>query len=179
MKDLRASNRYSDALFNLAEERGELQAAEDGLAAVARLIGEHPQILRIVENSTISTEDKEALLSKIFSSLAPALVLNFLKLLIEKNRFSEIAAIQKIFHARFEAKKKIREVTVVVPRALTGEAETKLRALLNKKLASEIRLSVKTDPSLIGGLVLRFDGREVDASFKNRLREIRHKLLVS
>ena len=68
---------------------------------------------------------------------------------------------------------------MLVPRALTGEAQSKLLTLLNKKLASEIRLSVKTDASLIGGLVLRFDGREIDASFKNRLREIRQKLLVS
>lgn len=179
MKDLRASKRYADALFSLAEERDELQKAEQDLAAVNRVLEEHPQILRIVGNSTISTEDKEGTLEKIFSQNVSPFVLNFLKLLIEKNRFSEIASIQKSFHARFEAKKKIREVTVLVSRSLTDEAEKKLLALLSKKLDSEIRLAVKIDPSLIGGLVLRFDGREIDASYKHRLREIRQKLLVS
>lgn len=179
MKDLRASSRYADALFGLAQERGELQRVEDDLAAVSRVLEDHPKILRIVWNSTISTEDKEETLDKIFSRTVSPIVLNFLKLLISKNRFSEIASIQKSFHARFEAKKNIREVTVIVSRSLTDEAEKKLLALLNKKLDSEIRLAVKTDPSLIGGLVLRFDGREIDASYKNRLREIRQTLLVS
>lgn len=179
MKDLRASNRYAGALFSLAEERDELSKVEQDLAAVSRVLEEHPQITRIVWNSTISAQDKEAALEKIFGRMVSPVVLNFLKLLIKKNRFSEIASIQKSFHTRFEAKKKIREVTVLVSRSLTEEAEKKLRALLNKKLASEIRLAVKTDPSLIGGLVLRFDGREIDASYKNRLREIRQKLLAS
>lgn len=179
MKDLRASNRYADALFGLADQRGELERADQDLGTVCRLLEEHPKILRIVENSTVSSEDKDVSVEKIFSDLVSPLVLHFLKLLIEKHRFFEIISIQKAFRARFEAKKNIREVTVLVSRVLTAEAEKKLRALLNKKLASEIRLTVKADPSLIGGMVLRFDGREIDASYKHRLREIRHQLLVS
>jgi len=123
VKDLRASKRYADALFSLAEERDELPKAEQDLAAVSRVLEEHSQILRIVGNSTISTEEKETTLEKIFSQNVSPFVLNFLKLLIKKNRFSEIASIQKTFHARFEAKKKIREVTVLVSRSLSDEAE--------------------------------------------------------
>ncbi len=85
MKDLRASKRYADALFSLAEERDELPKAEQDLTSVSRVLEEHPQILRIVGNSTISTEEKEATLEKIFSQNVSPLVLNFLKLLIKKN----------------------------------------------------------------------------------------------
>jgi F0F1-type ATP synthase delta subunit len=41
----------------------------------------------------------------------------------------------------------------------------------------EIRLIPSTDPELLGGFVLRFAGKEIDCSYKNRLHEIQQKLL--
>jgi F-type H+-transporting ATPase subunit delta len=60
---------------------------------------------------------------------------------------------------------------------LTDALREKLLAALRKRLGADIRLLERTDPSLIGGLVLRFEGREIDGSFKSRLIELKQKLL--
>jgi F-type H+-transporting ATPase subunit delta len=179
MKDHRAARRYSRALFELAQERGELDALERDLAEIGGLLERHDAIKRIVLNSTISPSDKEASLERMLSGRVSPLALTFLKVLVKKSRFLEFTTVQEDFHKRYEAKKGLREVTALTAQPLTADAETKLLGMLRKKLSSEIRLLAKTDPDLIGGLVLRFDGQEIDASYKNRLRELRQILLAS
>ena len=69
-----------------------------------------------------------------------------------------------------------QEVEMVSAVSLTPGFMEKLRAVLTKKLRSEIRLIPSVDRSLLGGFILRFSGKEIDCSFKNRLHEIRQKL---
>ena len=63
--------------------------------------------------------------------------------------------------------------------ALTGGFMEKVKAVLAKKLHAEIRLLASVDRALLGGFILRFAGKEIDCSFKNRLHEIQQKLTAS
>lgn len=177
MIDRKAAGRYSAALFELAKESHSLEPVDRDLLRVKELCGQHPEIANLVSNSTVSRTEKEDFIDKIVPADLTRLVVHFMKVLIKKIRFRELALIQENFHKRYEREKGIREVEVRSAHALASATLEKLRAVLKKKLSAEIRLLPKIDPHLMGGMVLRFEDLEVNASFRSRLEEIKQSLL--
>jgi F-type H+-transporting ATPase subunit delta len=179
MSDTIAAGRYTRALFELAEKEGHLAEVDAGLHALAKILAAQPKVLRLVENPTLTGQEKCALVLKATAGEKIKLLERFLDVLVEKKRFSLLPDIQKIFHDRFEKKKGIQEVEMLSAVPFSSEALGKFKAVLTKKLRSEIRLIPKTDRGILGGFVLRFAGKEIDCSFRNRLYEIQQKLFSS
>ena len=176
MKDHRAVSRYAKALFELAGERQELETLDRDFLHVRQLVEQHPEITHLVSNSTLALTEKEDFLEKIMPSETSKTLVCFLKVLMKKRRFKELPLIQEEFRRAFEKKRGIQEVKVVAADRLSPANEEKLRRVLNRKLKAEIRLVAEIDPDLIGGLILRFDGTEMNASFKGRLEQMRQRL---
>jgi F-type H+-transporting ATPase subunit delta len=170
-------SRYARALFALAEEQNATAEADKGLETVQKLTEQHPSVLRLISNPTISVIEKKDFIEKFFAGSAPKIVVHFLNVLLEKKRISELAPVQLEFRRLFEAKKGIKEVTALSAVEISPANLEKLKTVLAKKLSSEIRIKTEVDPDLIGGLIVRFDGKEVNASFRARLDEVRQRLI--
>ncbi len=177
MSDVIASGRYTRALFELAKESGCLQEIDAGLHALVKTLREQPKICLLIANPTLTQDQKVDLALKTLTDGRAGLLERFLRVLIDKKRFEILPEIQKLFHESFEKTKGVQEVEMISAVPLSSGFKEKLSALLKKKLRSEIRLIPLTDRGLLGGFVLRFGGKEIDCSFKNRLHEIRQKLL--
>lgn len=178
MIDRKAGARYAKALFEFAETRKESEAIDRGLRTVLGLLDKHPEISHLVFHSTISKAEKEDFIEKILGDQVPKTLLSYLKLLIRKKRFDEITLIQKEFHRLYEKKRGVLEVSVISAVPIASAAMQKLSGVLKKTLQAEIRLIPEVDEEMIGGLVLRFEGKEINFSFKSRLAEIRQRLTV-
>jgi len=178
MIDIRAASRYANAVLNLARQDGLLDAVDKDLAAVRALLEKHPEITHLVLNSTITQAEKEDFLGKIFGTSIAPLTLRFMKLLVKKNRFQEFEGIQEVFHRLFEKERGVQQVTAISARPLSAEAQKKLQDLLARKLGTKVSIIWQTDASMIGGLVLRLGDREINASFRNRLADIRQQLML-
>ena len=176
MMDLRAVHRYTKALFELAEQAGQLDKIDDQLVALSRLVVTHPEINHLVSNSTISRAEKEDFIGKVVPEDTLPLLINFLKVLIHKKRFLELSLIQTEFHRLYERNRRVEEVTVISAVPLSDETTAKLEKVLKQKLHLDINLVMKTDPKMIGGLILRFGGNEINASYRARLDNL-HQLL--
>lgn len=178
MIDQRAASRYAQALFGLAEEEKQAESIDKELFHVREILGKYPEVTHLVLNSTVAFEEKADFLEKVFPSSISLLTRNFLNVLVRKKRFAEFSAIQESYHRLFEKARGIKEVIAISRTRLSAEAETRLRQVLEKKLKAKIRMLSEVDPEMIGGLVLRFDGTEINASFKQRLLEIRQSLMA-
>ena len=175
--DLRAVHRYSRALYDLAEKAGEIDKIDDQLMAMQQLVDKHHEITNLVSNSTITLAEKEDFIGKIAPADTSSLLINFLKVLIKKKRFRELTAIQEAFHRRYEKMRRIEEVTVISAVPLSDENSAKLAETLKRKLKFDIQLIAKIHPQMIGGLILRFGGQEINASFRSRLDELEQLLM--
>ena len=178
MMDLNVARRYSRALLEFAGKSVDLDALEKNFIHLITLLDQHPEITHLVLNSTISQAEKEDFVDKVFASDITRVLIQFIKVLIKKRRFQEVRLIQEEFHKLYEKKRGLQEVRVITASPLSQSSEKKLSAVLKTKLRSEIRLIPETDPSILGGLILRFNGTEIDASYKNRLAELRQKLMA-
>lgn len=178
MIDRKVTKRYSRALFGIAKEKGVLEEVEQDFERIRTLYEQHHEIANLVSNSTVSFAEKEDFIEKVFPTDASKILIQFLKVLVKKRRFRELPAIQEEFHHLFEEARGIREVEAIASHPLPEPHWNRLRTILEKKTGLKIRLVTKVDPKILGGLILRFNGVEMDASFKNRLETIRQMLLI-
>ena len=190
MSDVIAAGRYSRALFELAEKEGSLVEIDTALHALAKILTAQPKVLLLMANPTLTNEEKYTLALSALAGVKTGLLERFLKVLIDKKRFALLPQIQKIFHDVFERKQGVQEVVMVSAAPLSSGFLEKLKTVLTKKLRAsplavgpeartEIRLISKTDRNLLGGFILRFNGKEIDCSFRNRLYEIQQKLYAN
>lgn len=172
MIDLRAVRRYSKALYEMSERAGTSDAIDDQFVAFKELAAKHHEISNLLSNSTISLAEKEDFVSKIVPQGTNLLLVNFLKVLVKKKRFAELRWIQEEFHRLYEKQRRVEEVTAISAVPLSEANRARLEEMLAAKLKSDIRLVTKTDPKMIGGLVIRFAGHEINAGFRSRLESI-------
>ncbi len=187
MSDATAVGRYTRALFELSEKEGFLAETDARLHGLAKILEAQPKVLLLITNPTLTNEEKYALALAALAGEKSLLLERFLRVLIEKKRFALLPEIQKTFHALFERKQGVQEVVMLSAEPLSSGFLEILKAVLTRKLRAsplasgpeartEIRLIPKTDRALLGGFILRFNGKEIDCSFRNRLHEIRQQL---
>ncbi|MGZ4360645.1 MAG: ATP synthase F1 subunit delta, partial [Gaiellaceae bacterium] len=87
---------YASALFDAANENGQLQTVRDELASFARTLEEVPDLDAALRNPQLDPRAKMAVLKDLLRE-SNGLVRNFLLLVVEKGRADEIAAMQREF----------------------------------------------------------------------------------
>ena len=173
-----SANRYSLALFELAEENNLLSQIEDQSLSMLNLINQSNDFYNLIKDPTINQED----LSKVINIIVEKnkfeiLFKNFLNFLIQKRRFFFVESILRSFietcsKKRGELKAKLRSA-----KNLSNDEIIKITDLLTKNFSSKIKLDYVHDESLIGGLVVQVGSAMVDTSIKNKLQQIENKMI--
>jgi F-type H+-transporting ATPase subunit delta len=172
-----AARRYARAVFDLAQEEGQVEEWGGRLANVREVMSD-PEVAAVLTNPTIPTEQRMELVSAaphVFDEAAT----NLARLLIESNRVRDIEAVEQEFQRLAdEAAGRVR-ATVTTAIELTPHDRDRVADGLSKRLGKEIRLTVAVDPSILGGLKLQYGDRLVDASVATRLQQLRRRLAAS
>ncbi len=172
---------YGDSLYDLALEKDSTQSGYskellDELDIVKKLFAENPSYIRLLQEPSIPRKTRLDLIDKAFSGQADEYLVNFLKLLCEEELLSELSGCEEEYRHRFQKDHNIAEAHVVSAVALSEEQKTALKAKLEKVWKKEIILITKTDQSLMGGMKVEIEGRQLDGSVRSRLERL-HKLI--
>ena len=89
------SKSYCDAIFSLAQEEGKLDLYKEQLDLVAENVKQDANYRAVMAHPKISKEEKKELLVKVYGNAIDPMLLNFLKLLVDKGRFRFIEEIVK------------------------------------------------------------------------------------
>jgi F-type H+-transporting ATPase subunit delta len=170
-----AARRYARAIFELADDEGNLEAWGERLAQVREVLTD-PEVARVLTNPTIATEQRMALVTDLFDGSEAT---NLAKLLIESDRVRDVDAIAEEFQRLAdEAAGRVR-ATVTTAVELSSEDRDRVAGELSRRLGKEIHLDVLVDPGILGGLKLQYGDRLVDASVATRLQQLRRRLAAS
>ena len=172
------ANRYSLALFELAEENNLLSQIEDQSLSMLNLINQSNDFYNLIKDPTINQED----LSKVINTIIEKnkfdiLFKNFLNFLVQKRRFFFIESILKSFIETCSIKRGELKAELKSAKNLSSDEITKITELLTKNFSSKIKLNYKHDESLIGGLVVQVGSTMVDTSIKNKLQQIENRMI--
>jgi len=111
-----------------------------------------------------------------FGGQAQRYLVNFMKLMCEKNLLGEYSGCFEAFKSRYYEDHNIAEAVVTSVCPLSEEQQKRLKEKLKKISGKEIILIQKTDPALLAGVRVELDGKLLDGTVKNRISEISDKI---
>ena len=172
-----SANRYSLALYELAEESKAIEEIEKNSSSIIKLISNSDEVKSLIKNPTIKKEELNIVVSKISEQYKlNSLLTKFLNFLISKRRFFYIEKILKNFIETCSKKRGEMIAQLTSAKELSGHEIDKIKDELTN-FTSKIKLNYKYDPSLIGGLVVQVGSTMVDTSIKNKLQKIQNRMI--
>lgn len=168
------AGRYAVALFELASERGETDAVSAALKRFAALVEESDDLKRLVRSPVFTAQQQQAAVGAILDRVEiGGITGNFIRLVAQKRRLFALPGMTRAYETLLAERRGIvpAEVTVAepMPQAMTDD----LKSALRKAEGKEVSLSVKINPDIIGGMVVKLGHRMIDASLKTKLNALR------
>ena len=170
-----AGAEYGKALFMLSEERGTLDRCLADLETAKELFKENPKYVKLLDTPAIVKAEKLKLADEAFSSLDGD-VLSLIKILCECHSVHVISDVYKSFEALYNEARGIEKVEAVSAVPLTDEQKSRLKEKLSSLTGKTIILKNTVDPAILGGVKLRYGGRQLDGSIKTRLDKFEKSL---
>ena len=168
------AKRYSQAVFEIAVERGELDRWQSALRKIASL-GEDAAFTALLENPKLHFNDKARLLSKRLGDINH-LALNLVYLLVAKDRLSMVGEIADEYQRRLDSYRGIEQAEVITAIPLGDEDKLRLSERLGTIISKKVIIKPEIDSSLIGGIVARVGGKLLDGSTRSRLEALKKEL---
>lgn len=177
MKEQEIAKRWAQALFNLGHEESGWNEKVREFKTHLELIEAYPKLQKIFTSPSISKEDKEKILLKIFHGKVEEKYSRFLSLLIRKDRYKYLPEIARHYIKLVNNALSAHEMTLTTAVPLEEALAQQIREKVEKDLAIKTNFTTKVDPSIGGGVILTVDNRIFDASVKSKMEHLKHKLM--
>lgn len=173
-----AESMYGNALYSLAVEENKEESILNDVKLVQNLLAENKDYLNLVQNPAVEKKQRLQLLEDAFNESVHPYVLNFLKILCEKSALGMLGECMEEYIESYHKAHNILSAKAISAVALTEEQKQNLIQKLAGITNRTIVLENKVDPTLKGGVVVRYEGRELDGSVTGRLAAVRQMLLT-
>ena len=173
-----SADRYSLALYELTIEEKVLNEVELQSLSIINLIAESENFRFLIKNPTNNKEDQLTAINKISEQYnLNKLLTKFLSFLVIKRRFFYVDKILKSFVETCSIMRGELKAELTSAKNLTENEVNSIKEELTKNFSSKIKLNYKHDASLIGGLIVQVGSTMVDTSIKNKLQQIKNRMI--
>jgi len=160
---------YARTLFDISTERQNAETVKSDLGAVQDIFAGESDFWRLMCSPYFTTQQKAALLQKVFSERLSELTMNFLMVTLRHNRIKFLRDINDCFVKLWDRRHGSLPVKVTVSRKMDDSLEQKLSDELASVLNWKVNMEVTVNPSIIGGIIIRYDDKVVDNTVRTRL----------
>jgi F-type H+-transporting ATPase subunit delta len=170
------ARRYARALLDVAVAQGDTNVAA-ALEELAGLFSGSAELRAVLLHPTVPVAKKTAIVGALIGRGQRSVLLDRLvTMLVERDRLELLPPIAEAYRRLWNAHRGVVEVEAVSARPLE-EAESQAVSSAASRLAGKhAELRGRVDPALLGGLLLRMEGRVYDGSVRGRLRALRERL---
>lgn len=178
------ARRYATVLHDFAADKKLLDDVYLDAQTVRTALQQNPEALKFLDSPLRKNSEKKSLLNAALKDNVTPLTLQFLSFLVEKERIGYVSSILLVFQTLYKKEHNIRTAKVTTATQLSDQQKKRFVDLIALKLnnagttADSIDASFKTDPSIIGGLILEVDGRQIDSSVASKLQALQRQLTV-
>ncbi|WP_050183357.1 F0F1 ATP synthase subunit delta [Domibacillus robiginosus] len=174
-----AAKRYAIALFELAKEHNQVAKFDQELRVIQQVLAENNQLYKALEAPGISLADKHAMINTL-SAGASAMITNTLKLLVERRRTNEIAAVCDEFIKLSNEERGVADALVYSARPLTEEEQTNVSHTFARKVGKQtLNIESIVDSNLLGGLKVQIGNRIFDGTLRGKLDRLQKQLTTN
>lgn len=173
MSEFRIASRYAKSLLELAEEKKCLDKVVADMEQFTEVCKSNHDLVLLLKNPVISHYKKLAILKEIFNGKVNDLTMSIFEILAKKNREMYLPEVAEAFKSQYYTFKGIVESTITTVHPLSDAIRKDISAIVKKITNSDVVLTEKTNPDLIGGFVLKIGDKQIDDSVSGKLKELR------
>ncbi|WP_460220463.1 ATP synthase F1 subunit delta [Psychroserpens sp. MEBiC05023] len=178
MAGTRAAIRYAKAILSLASDRKEADAVNSDMKTVANIISENNELSLMLKSAVVKSEDKTAILAKVFSGLNP-ISSELFKLLASNKRLEILEATAAKYCELYDEMNGKEKATVTTAVAMNNDLEIKVLAKIKELTNKSVELENIVDESILGGFILRVGDTEYNASISNKLNTLKREFTLN
>jgi len=178
MQSPRLAGRYAKSLVDLAQERGQLEVVYKDMQYLQQVSKQSREFVALIKSPVIKADKKNAILDAVTKGKVSELTAAFNKLLVSKGRENVLPEVVNAFIDQYNVIKGINKVRLTT----ATEATEELKQSMIQKVKAEagfgtIELETKVDPSIVGGFILEFNNKKVDASILRDLNDVKKQFM--
>ncbi len=172
MRDHKVAVRYAQALLDVCIEQNLVDGVSESFDGMMSALVGQPGLRVFLQSPQVRTEEKKELLRKVLTGQVEPLLLDYIELLIDKDRLINIADIHGTFQTLVETHRGMQRATVVTAVPLADDLTDQLVAKLEAHANRRIILEKKVDPSVIGGVRVTLGDYILDGTVRAGLDEL-------
>ena len=167
---------YGGSMYELAAQEQLTDTVLEQMQVIRQLFRENPDYVRLLSEPSIPKEERADLLEPAFGNEAERYLVNFLKLLCDRGILGDYAGCCEEYTRRYNADHNIATAVVTSAVALSDEQMAALKDKLEKISGKTVSLTQKKDPTVLAGLRVELEGKQLDGTVKSRLDGLSRKL---
>lgn len=177
MRNTRIAKRYAKALMSLGREDGHYQRYGRELREFSNLLEPEGEFFRALTFNLYPLENRRRLLDAVLEKSGfSILVINFLRLLVEKERIAQLSGILDHYDRLADEISNVTRASIESARPLDQSSVKKVVSALENITTGDVRAEVVLDESLIGGIRVRIGDLVLDGSVKSQLAGLTESL---
>lgn len=163
---------YALAVFSLADDAGKSETFKDNMTIFAKSVDE--EAMKFFTHPKIDKAQKHVVIEQ---AVEDKLLVDFLKVLVDNDRFLLLDAICMAYQEILDNIHKVMNVTIYSASSLSEKNLKKIESKLAKDYGRTIQSETIIDPAIVGGIRIEFEGNVIDQTINKQINDIKSSLL--
>jgi len=164
------AKRYAAALLEVTDAEGSTEETETVLLALREAYRSDRKFRALLGSPRVPRRAKKELFHKILAGKAKPSLVDFLDLLVDKNRIDLLPDVSELFDRLADASHGIVRARVLSWKPLSDAHRATLTEKLARMTGKKVAIEAETDASLKGGMLVRIGDSIIDGSVAHRLK---------
>jgi F-type H+-transporting ATPase subunit delta len=171
--------RYAHAFASVAVSNNlDASAAQQQLRDFSDTLADSHELREVLMNPSIANEQKLKVLDAIAGRIGMfPQVRNFLAVIMDHQRLSELEEILTEYHAVADEQSGVAEAEITSAHPLNDQDRVELEAQVAKLAGGQVRATYRQDATLLGGAVVRIGSTVYDGSLRGQFRQLKQRLV--
>ncbi len=165
------------AVWEQAHADGAEEAVERALGAVTRALRVSPKLRQVLLHPGIGLEAKMNLLRRLLPLRGAAA--DLLHLMVEQRSLRLLGGVLRTYRSLRAMRAAEVAATAMTAAPLSRPEIEQIRTVLERVLKRRVKLAVKTQKNLLGGLMIQVGERRVDGTVKGAFDRLERQLLAA
>lgn len=173
----RIARRYAKALLAIGREDGQADTYKEELGGFVNLLEEQKDLEQVISNPLYDAESRKNVLQAVVKrSELSQVMASFLFLLFDKGRIQYLRDIYAFYEKLTDELANIVRADLVSAVELPEESIARIQAALSEKTGKIVKMDVRVDPALVGGVMTKIGDLVLDGSVRTQLKTLKESL---
>ncbi len=177
MRATTVARNYAEALLEVAQRERGVERCGELLDAVAGVFAADPQLRGVFMSPRVDKATKRRLIARALERVAPPSFVRFLQAVVQRGRQGMIGEIAEEYEQLVDRHLDRVHAVVATARPADQALQAAIAQRLGQVFGKTVRAHFRTEPALLGGVVVRCGDRVFDGSLRRRLRILRQRML--